>query len=148
MLPTREEAKTLLESHVADSYQRHHAFMVGTALEGYAKLRGEDADLWFLTGFLHDIDFEEYPTEHPRKSLEWFKEWGYPEALIHAVEAHALGYNGYTTEPQTPLAAALIACDEICGIFYAYSKVNPIKYGDVKVSSIMKCLRKEGSPQR
>lgn len=144
MLPTREEAKVLLEEHVQDVYQRHHALMVATALEGYALLRGEDAHLWFITGYLHDIDFEEYPSTHPKESLGWFETWGYPEGLIHAVEAHALGYNGYTTEPQTPLAAALIACDEVCGIFYAYSKVNPIKYGDMKVSSLMKCLRKEG----
>jgi predicted hydrolase (HD superfamily) len=118
--------------------------MVGTALAGYAELLGEDPHLWFITGYLHDIDFEEHPDKHPAESLRWFKEWGYPEALIHAVEAHALGYNGFTTEPASRLAAAIIACDEVCGIFYAYSKVNPLPYGEMKVSSIMKCIRKEG----
>ena len=34
------------------------------------------------------------------------------------VEAHAYGYHGFTTLPQTKLAAALLACDEISGIFY------------------------------
>jgi predicted hydrolase (HD superfamily) len=137
-LPTREEAKKILEGHVKDEYQRYHALMTGTAMEGYAKLFGEDPDLWFLTGYLHDIDFEEHPHEHPGESLKWFKEWGYPEELIHAVEAHAYGFNGFTTLPQTKLAAALMACDELCGIIYAYRKLNPIPYGEMKTKSVRK----------
>lgn len=137
-LPTREEAQKLLEQHVKDEYQRYHALMTATAVEGYAKLYGEDEDLWYITGLLHDIDFEEHPDVHPGESLKWFKEWGYPEELIHAVEAHAYGYNGFTTLPQTKLAAALMACDELCGIFYAYRKLNPIPYGQMKMSSVKK----------
>ncbi len=137
-LPTKEEAQKLLEQHVSDEYQRYHAGMVGAAMQGYAKHFGEDEHLWFLTGYLHDIDFEKHPDVHPAESLKWFKEWNYPEEMIHAVEAHAFGYNGFTTEPKTKLAAALLACDEICGIFYAYRKLNPIPYKDMKVSSIKK----------
>jgi putative nucleotidyltransferase with HDIG domain len=140
-LPTREEAKTLLEQYVSDPYQRYHALMVGTAMAGYAKQRGEDVELWFLTGYLHDIDYSQHPTEHPGPSLQWFREWEYPEELIHAVEAHANGFNGFTTKPETDLARALIACDEICGIFYAYRKLNPIPFGEMKVSSIKKRLK-------
>jgi putative nucleotidyltransferase with HDIG domain len=99
-LPTRTAARALLESHVKDEYQRHHAEMVATAMEGYAKLYNEDPDLWYLTGLLHDIDFEEHPHVHPGESLKWFKEWQYPEELIHAVEAHAYNYNGFTTLPR------------------------------------------------
>ncbi len=137
-LPTREQAHTLLDEHVVDTYQRHHARMVGAAMEGYAEKLGEDIDLWYITGLLHDIDFEKHPHEHPGESLKWFAEWGYPQELIHAVEAHAYGYNGFTTLPQTKLAAALIACDEMCGIFYAYKQINPIPYRDMKASSIKK----------
>lgn len=142
-LPTREEAQKLLEEHVEDEYQRYHAGMVAAAVEGYAKLLDEDADLWYITGLLHDIDFEKHPDEHPGPSLSWFREWGYPDELIHAVEAHAYGYNGFATEPQTKLAAALLACDEICGIFYAYRKLNPIPYGQMKASSIKKRMNEK-----
>lgn len=144
MLPTRTDAQALLESHVRDEYQRLHALMVATALEGYATLLGHDADLWFLTGLLHDIDFESHPEEHPRPSLGWFKDWDYPEDLIHAVEAHAYGYNGFTTLPRTPLAAALLATDELCGIFYAYRKMNPVPYGEMKAKSIKKKIKDKG----
>jgi predicted hydrolase (HD superfamily) len=137
-LPSRTEAQHLLEQHVQDEYQRYHALMVATAMEGYATHFNSDAELWFMTGYLHDIDFEKHPESHPAESLRWFAEWGYPEALIHAVEVHAYGYHGYTTLPQTKLAAALLASDEISGIFYAYRKMNPVRYGDMKASSIKK----------
>jgi len=139
-LPTRAEAQALLEKHVKDEYQRYHVLMVAIAMEGYAKLYNEDADLWYITGLLHDIDFEEHPNLHPAESLKWFTEWNYPSELIHAVEAHAYGYNGFTTLPQTKLASVLMACDEISGIFYAYRKLNPIPYSDMKLSSIKKRL--------
>jgi len=140
-LPSRTEAKALLEKHVNNEYQRYHALMVGTAMEGYAELYGEDKDLWFLTGYLHDLDYDQYPETHPKESLQWFEDWGYPKDLIHAVEAHAYGYNGFTTLPEIPLAAALIACDEISGIFYAYQKINPVPFDKMKVSSIKKRMK-------
>lgn len=140
-LPTKEEARKLLEVHVQDTYQRFHAHMVAVAMEGYANKLGEDAHLWFLTGYLHDIDYDKHPAEHPGPSLTWFTQWEYPEALIHAVKAHANGFNGFTTKPETQLAKALIACDEICGIYYAYQKLNPIAYGDMKTTSIRKRLK-------
>lgn len=140
---SREEAQKTLEEHVSDEYQRLHAKMVATAMEGYAKKFGEDPDLWYITGLLHDVDFQEHPDTHPGPSLGWFKEWGYPDELIHAVEAHAYGYNGFTTEPKTKLAGAVISCDEICGIFYAYRKVNPIPYSQMKASSIKKRMQEQ-----
>ena len=141
-LPDRAEAQRLLESHVQDDYQRVHARMVATALEGYAHhLDAENPELWYVTGLLHDIDFEQHPEEHPKPSLGWFVEWEYPEELIHAVEAHAYGYNGFNTLPSTPLAAALLATDELCGIFYAYRKMNPVPYGEMKAKSIKKKIK-------
>lgn len=142
-LPTRTEAENLLHDHVKDVYQRYHAKMVATALAGYANEYGEDSELWYITGLLHDIDFEKHPDAHPGESLKWFREWGYPEELVHAVEAHAYGYNNYTTLPESRLASALMACDEICGIFYAYQKLNPIPFGQMKVSSIKKRLKEK-----
>lgn len=140
-LPSRVAAQPLLEQHVRDGYQRHHALMVATAMEGYARRFGEDPELWFVTGLLHDIDFENHPATHPAESLRWFREWNYPDEMIHAVEAHAYGYNGFTTLPRTKLAAALLATDELCGIFYAYRKLNPVRYGEMKASSIKKKIK-------
>ncbi len=142
-LPTKDEAQTLLEQYVQDPYQRFHALMVGTAMEGYAKKLGADANLWFMTGYLHDLDYDQHPTEHPGPSLQWFQEWGYPPELIQAVLAHANGFNEFTTPAESKLDKALIACDEICGIFYAYQKLNPIPFREMKVKSIKKRLKEE-----
>jgi predicted hydrolase (HD superfamily) len=140
---TRDNARTLLAAHVTDAYQRHHAEMVATAVAGYAVIYKEDEHLWWCTGYLHDIDYDQYPQAHPGPSLDWFKLWNYPPALIHAVEAHAYGFNGFTQKPETDLARVLLACDEICGIFYAYQKLNPIPFSAIKVSSIKKRLTEE-----
>ena len=142
-LPTKNEARTLLQIHVQDTYQRFHAEMVGCAVEGYAQKFDEDNHLYWCTGYVHDIDYDEHPTLHPGPSLQWFTQWQYPQELIHAVEAHADGFNGFTTKPETNLAKTLLACDEICGIFYAYQKLNPIPFGEMKVSSIKKRLLDE-----
>ncbi len=143
-LPTKDAATTLLHAHVTDDYQRHHALMVATAMEGYAPQFGEDPLLWYLTGLLHDLDYEEHPATHPAPSLQWFKGWGYPPELCHAVEAHAYGYHGFTTLPETKLAAALVATDELTGIFYAYRKMNPVPYGQMKAGSIKKKFKDPG----
>lgn len=143
-LPSKEQARELLAQYVSDDYQRLHAEMVATAVEGYAAQYNADPQLWWLTGYMHDIDFGQFPDTHPGPSLEWFREWEYPDELIHAVEAHALGFNGFTTEPQTDLAKVLIACDEISGIFYAYKRLNPIPYGEMKSKSIVKRVKDKG----
>lgn len=139
-LPTTDEARTLLHSYVTDPYQRLHAEMVAAATAAYADIFNEDEHLYWVTGYLHDIDYEQFPSEHPGPSLQWFKDWGYPEVLMSAVEAHADGFNGFTKKPETNLDKALMACDEICGIFYAYQKLNPIPFGQMKISSIKKKL--------
>lgn len=103
-LPTKEAAIALLHDHVNDGYQRLHALMVATAMEGYAQHFNEDPLLWFITGLLHDIDFEQHPDSHPGPSLGWFKDWGYPDALIHAVEATptATTISRHSRRPSSP----------------------------------------------
>lgn len=143
IMPDKKAARTILHEHVSDVYQRFHAEMVAAAMAGYARLREEDEALWWLTGLMHDVDYDQHPHEHPGPSLQWFKDWGYSQALIHAVEAHADGFNGFTVKPETDLARGLVACDEICGIFYAYQRLNPVPFGDMKASSILKRIKDE-----
>ena len=135
-LPSRAQAQLLLETHVKDTYQLLHAKMVATALEAYAAKFGEDADLWYLTGLLHDLDYFEHPNEHPRLELEWFAQWGYPQELIHAVEAHAKSILGIT--PSSKLAAAILSIDELAGFLYAYSLMRPEGFANISSASVKK----------
>ncbi len=135
-LPSREEAEFLLNKHVKDDYQKLHAKMVASALEQYAGKFKANNELWFIAGLLHDLDYFEYPDEHPKKSLEWFKEKEYSEALMHAIAAHAYQRTG--VEPKTKLAAALIATDELSGLLYAYSLMRPEGFKGMSAGSVKK----------
>ncbi len=135
-LPTREQAETLLMQHVKEPYQILHAHMVAKGMEGYAEKFGEDKELWFITGLLHDIDYYEFPDTHPAESLKWFKDWGYPETLIDAVEAH--GIEEPRVLPKDMLGKTLIATDELCGLIYAYSLMRPNRMEGMEAKSVMK----------
>lgn len=136
---SREEAQIALEEHVQDEYQLLHAFMVAKAMEAYAQKLGENEDLWYITGLLHDLDYEEFPDEHPMQSLDWLTEMDVPEELVHAVESHAYMITG--VEPATPLAEALIATDELSGFLYAYSLMRPTGFTGMKASKVVKKLK-------
>jgi len=133
---TREEAEELLKEHVADEYQLLHAKMVAKAMEGYAEEFKEDMDLWYITGLLHDLDYFEYPDEHPNKSLIWLTDLGYPQEVVDAVAAHAHSLTG--VEPASKLSAYLLAVDELAGFLYAYSLMRPDGFEGMKSSSAKK----------
>ncbi len=136
---TRDEAFNLLHYHVKNSYQRLHSKMVARCMEACAEKFGESKDLWFITGLLHDLDYDEFPDQHPVKSLEWLREMDTPAEIIHAIEAHAYGITG--VEPKTKLAATLIAVDELSGFLYAYSLMRPEKWEGMKGSKAVKKLK-------
>ena len=132
----REEALALLEEHVHDEYQIKHSKMVAAVLESYAKKFGADHDLWYLTGLLHDLDYYEYPEQHPEIAVKWFEERKFPNELIHAVKAHA--FTKTNEEPKTKLASCLLASDELCGFIWAYSLMRPGGLDGMEASSVMK----------
>jgi len=111
-------------------------------MRAYARKYGEDEELWGVTGLLHDLDFERYPDMndpvdgHPRSGLRLFRELGYPEAMIHAVEGHA-PYLGIARAGQ--MDSTLVAVDELTGLIMAVGYVRPSKdLGDVTVKSVRK----------
>ncbi len=137
-LPTRDEAHVLLEKHVKEDYQKLHAQMVARAMEAYASEYKVNKDLWYITGLLHDLDYYEHPEEHPNESLSWFKEWGYPTSLIQAIGAHAHASGRTDIAPKAHLDFALIACDELSGLLYAYSLMRPTGFEGMEAKSVMK----------
>ena len=137
-----QNAQELLNEHVKDEYQKLHSKMVATGLKAYAQKLNEDENLWFITGLLHDLDYFEFPNEHPTKSIEWFKQWNFPDELIHAVEAHAHERTNVT--PNSKLAGALLATDELAGFLYAYSLMRPEGFTGMKASSIKKKFKDKG----
>ena len=147
-LPTREEAWDLLCQWVESDSLRKHMLAVEAAMRAYARKYGADEALWGITGLLHDLDFERYPdmddpvNGHPRTELRLFRELGYPQALIHAVEGHA-PYLGIARAGR--MDSALVAVDELTGLIMAVGYVRPSKdLRDVTVKSVRKKWKDKG----
>jgi predicted hydrolase (HD superfamily) len=112
--------------------------MVAKGMEAYAQKLNQNEDLWYVTGLLHDLDYDKFPDEHPKESLKWFTDWGYPNELIQAISAHAMSSGRTDTQPKTQLDFALIACDEMSGLLYAYSLMRPSGFEGMEAKSVMK----------
>lgn len=137
-LPSVDKAMKLLEKYVREPYQLLHAKMVAESMKAYAKIYGESEELWYDTGLLHDLDYDKFPDAHPNESLKWFGEWKYPVELIGAISAHAFGSKRTETPPKTQLDFALIACDELSGLLYAYSLMRPTGFDGMEAKSVKK----------
>jgi putative nucleotidyltransferase with HDIG domain len=137
-LPSRNESQTLLKSYIKSEALLHHCEMVAAAMEAYAKSLGEDSELWYQAGLLHDLDWEMYPDEHPNKAVnEILTE--YPQALQLAVLAHGPDRTG--KQPEALIERYLFACDELSGIMHAVSLMRPNGFADMEVKSVKKKLK-------
>jgi len=137
-MPSREAATALLEKYISDEALRNHSRMVAQAMTAYAKELGEDEELWYQTGLLHDLDWEMYPDEHPNKAINEILT-AYPQAMLDAIAAHAPSRTG--RDPITTLDRYLFACDEISGFINAVSLLRPTGLEGMKSKSIKKKLK-------
>lgn len=140
-LPNREAAQALIKEYVKNDALIHHMEMVAAAMEAYAKELGEDQELWYQAGLLHDLDWEMYPDEHPNKAInEILAE--YPQELKDAIAAHAPDRTG--KHPETTIEKYLFATDELSGLMHAASLMRPNGFADMKPKSIKKKLKDKG----
>lgn len=138
-IPDRASALALLESWVENEGLRKHMLAVEASCRYYARIHGEDEDLWGTAGLLHDLDWEKYPDEHPRRGLAELEDRGYPDAILQAIKSHAPERTG--VDPDSPLDRVLFACDELSGLVYACCLVRPNGIDDLKPKSVTKKLK-------
>ena len=138
-IPDRAEAVSLLESWVENAGLRKHMLAVEASVRHYARMHDENEDLWGIAGLLHDLDWEKYPDEHPKRGLAELEQRGYPGEIIRAVQAHAPNRTG--VEPETLMERVLFACDELSGLVYACCLVRPNGIDDLKPKSVTKKLK-------
>jgi len=139
---TRDEAWNLLCEYTQSENLRRHALAVEACMRYYARLFGEDEELWGVVGLLHDFDYERYPSleEHPFRGMEILRERGVPEAIVRAVGAHA-NHTGISRE--SLLERAIFACDEISGFVIAVALVKGRTLGAVTPESVRKRMREK-----
>jgi putative nucleotidyltransferase with HDIG domain len=138
---SRESAWTLLCEWTASESLRRHALAVEAAMRAYAPRLNGDVELWGLTGLVHDLDYERYPSPrdgHPRFALRELESRGYPPELVRAVASHA----DYLDVPrQTAMERALYAVDELSGFVLACAYVRPDGLQGMTPKSVKKKLK-------
>jgi putative nucleotidyltransferase with HDIG domain len=139
---TRDEAWNLLCEYTQSENLRRHALAVEACMRYYARLFGEDEELWGVVGLLHDFDYERYPSleEHPFRGMEILRAWGAPEVIIRAVGAHA-NHTGIPRE--SLLERAIFACDEISGFVIAVALVKGRTLSAVTPESVRKRMKEK-----
>ncbi len=137
---SRTQAWETLTEYTKSESLRRHALAVEASTRHYARLAGEDEELWGITALLHDFDYEIHPTldEHPQNGAPILREAGYPEWMIEAILSHAehLGM-----ERDTPLKRTLFACDELSGFIHACGLVRPLGLEGLEPKSVKKKLK-------
>jgi putative nucleotidyltransferase with HDIG domain len=133
----REKALALLKEHVKSERLIKHCLSVEAGMITYAELYGEDRDRWAAIGLLHDVDYEEYPDEHPVRSIEILRLAGYDDKFIESIQGHADNAVRDTLE-----AKVLYAADEMCGFMVACALVrDPKGFSEIQVKSVKKKLK-------
>ena len=113
--PCREEALLLLKEFNKNDSLIKHALAVEGVMRFFARKRGEDEEKWGVIGLVHDLDYEQFPSEHCTKTEQILKERGWPEEYIRAVISHGWGICS-DVEPRTDLEKVLYAIDELTGL--------------------------------
>ena len=142
-LPPRDDLLALLYEHTEGAGLRKHMLAVEAAMRAYARKMGGDVELWGATGLLHDFDYEKHPSreDHPFVGCRILEERGFPPVMIEAILGHA-SYSG--TPRVTPMARALFASDELCGLITAAALVQPGKsLAEVTPDSVLRKMKKK-----
>jgi putative nucleotidyltransferase with HDIG domain len=138
--PTREQAWQTLTRCTKSEALLRHALAVEASVRSYARLYGEDEELWGCVALLHDFDYEIHPTldKHPQDGAAILREEGYPEELIEAVLSHA---EHLAMPRDTQLKKVLFACDELSGFVHACGLVRPTGLEGLEPKSVRKKLK-------
>lgn len=140
MIPTRDEAFTLLKEYNTEPFHIKHALTVEGVMRYFAKELGyaDEEEFWGIVGLLHDLDFEKYPEQHCIKEQEIMRECGLDERIIHATASH--GY-ALTVDimPEHEMEKVLYAVDELTGLIGAVALMRPSKsVSDLELKSVKK----------
>jgi len=136
--PSREEAFSLLRQYNKNEGLIKHALAVEAVMRYCARKRGQDEEMWSVIGLIHDLDYEQFPEQHCRKTEEILVSENWPADYIRAVLSHGWGICT-DVEPQNDLEKVLFAVDELTGLVAATALVRPSRsVMDMKAKSVKK----------
>jgi len=124
--PTRAETFSLLKEYNKNESLIKHALAVEAVMRYCARKRGQDEGKWGVIGLVHDLDYEQFPDQHCKKTEEILRTHNWPDDYIRAVMSHGWGLCT-DVEPQSELEKTLYAVDELVGLVVATALVRPSK---------------------
>ncbi len=139
---TRAQAWQLLCEFVESDALRKHMLAVEAAMRHYARIFGEDEELWAVAGLLHDFDYERWPDppQHTREGAKILRERGVDEEVVGATLSHA-DWNLDEYPRDRPIRKALFAVDELCGFLNAIALVRPTRLEGLTPASVRKKMK-------
>jgi putative nucleotidyltransferase with HDIG domain len=141
---TRDQALNLLKEYTTSDSLIKHALAVEAAMRWYAPQYAGNAEIWGVTGLLHDFDYERWPNapDHTREGARILRERGVDEEIVVAMLSHA-EWNQDQYPLDRPLRKALFAVDELCGFITAVAYVRPEKLNGMAASSVRKKMKQK-----
>jgi len=137
-VPTRAEALGLLKKYNKSESLIKHALAVEGVMRYFARQRGEDEEKWGTIGLIHDLDYEQFPDQHCKKTEEILRQNSWPEEYIRAVVSHGWGICS-DVKPESEMEKILYTIDELTGLVVTTALVRPSKsVMDVKTKSVKK----------
>ena len=137
-IPTRAEAFELLKKYNKTESLIKHALAVEGVMRYMARKFNADEEKWGVVGLIHDLDYEQFPDQHCKKTEEILRENNWPEEYIRAVVSHGWGICT-DVKPETEMEKVLYAIDELTGLVVTTALVRPSKsVMDVKTKSVKK----------
>ena len=138
MIPSRQEALSLLMRYTHSESLIKHALCVEAVMRHFASLYGEDVEKWGIIGLIHDLDYEQYPEQHCSMTRKILGEEQWPEEYIRAVVSHGWGICS-DTEPEHIMEKVLFTIDELTGLVTASVLIRPSRsIFDLEVRSVKK----------
>ena len=142
--PTRQTALDLLLQYNRSYSLINHGKAVEASMRYMARKAGQDEETWGIIGLIHDLDYEQFPDQHCKKTEEILRAQNWPEDYIRAVLSHGWGICT-DVKPQSLLQKTLYTVDELSGFVTACALVRPSKsVVDLEVKSVKKKWKQKG----
>ena len=142
---TRNEALQLITDTFEADNLIYHSLATESIMRSLAGRKGEDPDVWGISGLLHDLDFEQtkdHPDRHGLVTVELL-EGRLPADALQAIKSHNAEHNG--TSRGCDFDHLLAAAESVTGLISATALIYPSrKLAPVKPRSVVKRMTKSG----
>lgn len=137
----REQALSMLQAPCPAPHLIQHALASEAVMRELASHLGADAELWGLTGLLHDLDYpqtSQTPEQHGLVAADQLSGL-LPEEALHAIRAHNGEMNG--VQPESVFDYALRCGESVTGLIVTAALVRPTGMEGMEAKSLKKKMK-------